>query len=39
MNGLYFHEGYKGIITIGTMELDEIKYALEEVEERIQKQR
>jgi hypothetical protein len=39
MNGLYFHEGYKGIITTGTMELDEIKYAREEVEKRIQKQR
>lgn len=39
MNGLYFHEGYKGIVTTGLGELDEIKYAREEVEKRIQKQR
>lgn len=39
MNGLYFHHGYKGIMTTDLQELEETKLAKKVVSERIVNQR
>lgn len=39
MNGLYFHQGVKDIITTGVIEQDGVKTAREFVEEKIKEQR
>lgn len=39
MNGLYFHESIEGIITTSVQEMDAVKTAKKEVEDRISHQR
>ncbi len=39
MNGLYFHHGYRGIMTTDLQELEETKLAKKVVSERIVNQR